>query len=399
MRKYFLLPFLFLILAGCAPATPTITATPSPLPFSTATLMPTFTPRPSSTIAPPTVAATIEPVEGTVNTQVNVRSGPDKNQNTLGQLNYGVKVKVIGKDSSGKWWQIIYPENSTSTAWVTADYVQVENADKVPVVQPGNPAPAATEAPPPSAPGATAAPPPTDVAGPTSSPYSTFVTQTINVRAGPATMFDSLGMINANSPVTLTGRNEINTWIQIEYPGSPSGKGWIAALYVKEPYLNGLPIYDNQGQLLSSPTASVAGQPTLTPTAFSPAAEDGDSEEVPAARMIFSPAGARLFTYSSDLSAPNGDAADWIAFTPYGPPNQSSYLYLELDCAGNGGITATLEQEGIPVPDVQPLVCGMYDLGIKVIGGKEYILILRADGSGSELRYVNYTLTLKVIRQ
>ena len=51
------------------------------------------------------------------------------------------------------------------------------------------------------------------------------------------------------------------------------------------------------------------------------------------------------------------------------------------------------------MPDVQPLVCGMYDLAVKVIGGKEYMLVLTADGSGSDLRYVNYTLTLAVVRR
>jgi uncharacterized protein YraI len=398
MRKLILLSSLIWLLGSCAPAAapaPVETSTPTPLPFFTATLLPTFTPRPSATVAPPTVAATIEPVEGTVSAQVNVRSGPGQTQTSLGLLNYGAKVRVIGKDSTGKWWQVIYPENSAATGWVTSAYVQVQNGDKIPVVSvagsvsPTLPAPEMTDAP-------VATP---VVIAPTPAGNTTTLTQTINVRSGPATMNASLGMLNANTTVTLTGRNEINTWIQIEYAGGPDGKGWVAALYVKDPNLNGLPIFDNQGQLLSSPTAAVPGQPKWTPTAFSPAAEDGDSEKIPAARLTFSPAGARLFTYSSDLSAPNGDAADWLTFTPYGPSNQSSYLYLDLDCTGNGGITATLEQGGLPVPDVQPLVCGIYDLAIKVVGGKEYMLILRADGSGSELRYVSYRLTLKVIHQ
>jgi len=79
-----------------------------------------------------------------------------------------------------------------------------------------------------------------------------------------------------------------------------------------------------------------------------------------------------------------------------GLPTSPLYLYVRLDCAGNGGVTATLEKDGQPVADARQLVCGNYGLAMKVLGSLEYMLVLRADGSGGPLRFVKYTLTIKV---
>ncbi len=142
--------------------------------------------------------------------------------------------------------------------------------------------------------------------------------------------------------------------------------------------------------------AARPASPLLTPTAFSPAAGDGDSEQSPAVRLVFSPATAESFSYSSDLSSPTGDDADWVAFVPYVPTAEAGYIYLRLDCKGNGGITATVRKDGRPLPDAPQLLCGQYGLALKVLGGQEYLLVLRADGSGGPLRYVAYTLTISL---
>jgi hypothetical protein len=209
-------------------------------------------------------------------------------------------------------------------------------------------------------------------------------------------MYDSLGTVNAGTIVALTGRNENNVWVQIQYDGGPDGKGWVAAAYLFGADLQGLPYFDNQGKLIFAPTAIAnPGQPTLTATAFSPAIADGDSEQNPSVRLKFSPGGAGELTFSSDLSSPSGDTTDWVAFTPYEPANQSTYVYFKLECSGNGGITAILEKGGIPVPELKPLVCGNYDFAVQVLGGQEYMLVLNADGTGGPLRFVSYNLYIK----
>jgi uncharacterized protein YraI len=376
---------IFLLLSGCgAPASPAATETPTPLPFLTATLIPTFTPRPSLTPAPPTIAPTLAPVTGLVTTQVNVRAAPDANASALGQLNYNDRVQVLGKDISEQWLMLIYPLNAGTTAWVTAAYIQFENGKVADL-------PVVASTPPTLAADTTSQP----LATPTANPRFATLTKAINVRAGPASSYDSYGMLEAGKVVVTTGRNETNTWIQIEYSAGVDGRAWVAAAYVEGANLQGLPYFNNQGELLFAPTAIAnPGQPSLTPTGFAPAALDGDSEQKPVARLEFSPSGAQALSYSSDLSSPNGDDVDWVSFIPYVPTSEAGYVYVRLDCSGNGGITASIEKDSLPIPGAPELHCGNYGMAYKVLGAQPYMFILRADGSGGPLRYVSYTLTI-----
>lgn len=387
MRTSTALILLLTLLAACAQppaAEPTAAITASPLPFYTATLPPTFTPRPSLTPAPPTLVPTFTPVNGTTSTQVNVRSAPSSSAGALGLLPAAARVQVLGRDSSGQWLMIIYPPNTSSTGWVAAAYITLEGREisSLPVMQ------ASASDQPPAAP---------LEPSPTVNPYFAVIQTTINVRSGPASTFDSLGLIEAGKVVILNGRNQTNTWYRIYYPVGTQEIGWVAAAYVDAPTLQGLPYYDNEGRLLYAPgEGALPGQPTLTATAFSPAAADGDSEQNPAVRLEFSPSGAEAFSYSSDLSTPNGDDADWVAFIPYFPTLEAGYVYLRLDCKGNGGITASLRKDGLPLPNAPQLLCGQYGLAVKVLGGQTYTLVLRADGSGGPLRYVSYTVTISL---
>jgi uncharacterized protein YraI len=397
MRKIFLFTFLWLV-ACTSPGNPAIKVTPTltPLPFATATLAPTFTPRPSATFSPPTVAPTITPIIGLVTTQINVRTSPDKNARSLGLLNYGNRVQVIGKDKSGDWLQIIYPENSTTQGWVALTFVQIAEADleKIPEVISQDSSPP-TQSPDQN----TTSQPTTLPVTPSPAAHTAKVKNQINVRNGPGQTFSSLGLLEPSTMVTLTGQSQNGMWAQILYEAGPEGKGWVAATYLEGATLNGLPYFDGQGNLLSAGTpAASSGQTTLTPTAFSPAAADGDSAQKPAVQITFSPDATGEFTYSSDLSSPDGDSTDWVAFTPYEPTNQSTYIYSKLECNGNGGITATLQDNGVAVAGQKPLVCGNYDVAMKVLGGKEYILVLNADGSAGALRFTHYKVFLKAAR-
>ncbi len=381
--------FLSLLLVGCNAtismdnATPTLT----PVPFYTATLAPTATPRETSTLVATPVPPTISPLEGTVGTQINIRSAPGQDAPAIGLLNAGMKVQVVGRDADGNWWQIVTDQSPNGTGWVTAAYVSGVEKDAVPVVD----VPVAATALPP---GVTAPPPATA----TPAAKTAVTTQMINVRAGPGTTFDALGMLQPNTPVTLTGRNETNTWIQVEYPAGTGQNGWVAALYLKiEVGLDGLPYYDNQGKLKGIPTPAATFGPSPTATIVSAAAPDQDSREKPAASVAFSPDGTRVFTYTSDVSSPTGDGDDWISFVPYSPnPGQATYVYISLKCTGNGNITPELRMDGALVADFQGFACGNYDVAVRVLGGKTYTLGLKADGSAVDLRYVRYDLTIQM---
>jgi uncharacterized protein YgiM (DUF1202 family) len=109
------------------------TPTPTPLLFITATLPPTQTPRPSATPEPPTATVPVTPAEGQTISQLNVRSAPSADSDLLGTIQFATKVQIVGKDPTGSWWMITYPDNSTGTGWVTAQYVQATNTENVPV--------------------------------------------------------------------------------------------------------------------------------------------------------------------------------------------------------------------------------------------------------------------------
>ena len=65
---------------------------------------------------------------------VNVRSGPGTDFNSLGSLNPKDVVVLTGKDPSGTWFQIQYPNGADGKGWVTAAFIQANNAENLPII-------------------------------------------------------------------------------------------------------------------------------------------------------------------------------------------------------------------------------------------------------------------------
>ncbi|MEI6290098.1 MAG: SH3 domain-containing protein [Chloroflexota bacterium] len=374
-----------------------VTDTSQPLFFSTATLVPTFTVRPSSTPITPSPVPTIAPVVAELINQVNVRSSPDKKSTSLGLLNYGNRVNVIGKDTTGDWFQIIYPENSVTNGWISAAYVQLPQSqiDLLPVIKVNTSA-----APTANSSVSQTVQPAVIQSTPTPLVHQAKVTKQIFLRKGPGQTYDSMGMIDAGRTVILLGRNQTNTWAQIQYETGANGTAWVAAAYLQDADFTGLPYFDNQGNKISDgSTSPVFINPgTASVTSFPLAALDGDTKDNPAGKIVFSPDGPGSLSFTSELSSPSGDGSDWISFTPYEPANQSTLVYLKLECAGNGAITTSITHKGEIVPLIKPLLCGNYDFPLKLIGGEEYIISLIADGSAGPIRFVKYTLSINSVR-
>ncbi len=51
----------------------------------------------------------------------------------------------------------------------------------------------------------------------------------INVRSGPGTFYDKVGVLLANQQVPAKGRSAGGDWILIDYPGAPGGAAWVYA--------------------------------------------------------------------------------------------------------------------------------------------------------------------------
>jgi len=54
----------------------------------------------------------------------------------------------------------------------------------------------------------------------------------VNVRSGPSTLYDAIGIITVGSSVPVLGKSIGGDWLLVDYPGVPGGKGWVWALYM-----------------------------------------------------------------------------------------------------------------------------------------------------------------------
>ena len=53
-----------------------------------------------------------------------------------------------------------------------------------------------------------------------------FVAEQVNVRSGPGTFYEQVGVLIAGQTAPAVGRSTASEWIQIDYPGGPGGKAW-----------------------------------------------------------------------------------------------------------------------------------------------------------------------------
>lgn len=372
MKKLaFLLSMLALLAAACGTpepvATPSATASPSALPTQTPTLPVTPLPHAGTgTITQPTLTATPIPIDGILTIKVNVRSGPATGYDSLGQLEAGEKIQITARDSQGAWYLILYPAAPQGRGWVAAQYVTVAPGADVPV---------------------NATPTP---AGPTGS-----VIQRLNVRSGPGTTFDTLGLLEPGVAVSLTGKNTTASWFQIDYPAGPGGRGWVTSQYVQTDAAAHLPVLDDFGIVITPGTAGTPSGPVLPPTpTVGPAYADGDSSVSPAIRVTFSGAGTHQFVYSSQVSKPEGDAEDWVEFTPYTAGGTNARLNISLACTGNDTLTVELWQGGTLLSGWGALACGETEKSILLPAGQVYQMRL-TPATGDGLRLVAYTLAVQ----
>lgn len=343
--------------------TPTVASSPAP----------SETPLPGGTTPSPlpsaTPSATATPVLGTTQVLVYVRSGPGTSYSSLGLIYPGKQVQILSQEADGKWFIILYPGGPGGQGWVSSAYIKTTPPADIPTVTPNY--------------------------TPTASGPVGLVMQKLNVRSGPGTSFGSLGVLPAQSVVVLTGKDTTASWLQIEYASAPGGHGWVNAGFIQAADTSGLPVLDAYGNRVVSTLAITVGPfVTLTPTPGL-ALDDHDSAGQPAYQVTFSPSGIRQFSYSGQVSAPQGDSEDWIGFTPYAASGISASLTVSLNCSGNGSIAVELIQDGVPLSSWGTLQCGDANKVITLAAEVNYEFHLSAVPNGSEQSLVAYTLKVR----
>ena len=353
---------LLLINVGCgvkiqegSGATPTLSIVTATLPPS-ATLAPTYTPLPP----PPT--STLAPVEGIASTQINVRAQPSTAGEVLGIVAANAKIQIIGKDPGGSWWQILYPASIDGKGWVTAQYVTTAGKPDVPVIG-----------------GSSATNP--------SNGNVAIVQQQLNVRSGPGTDFNSLGTLNPEDVVNLIGKDANGAWLQIEFSSGPEGKGWINSAFAQATGVENLPIITEAGVVVG--TGTPTGIPPSPTATVLPAWSDNDSQNSPIVNVTLDSTGTKTLIYSGDVSSPEGDAEDWIAFT-----SASTSLFVSMECGGDRSIKADLLENTNPTGVTIP--CGEPMKMIDIHANTAYLVHLEAEPSSGGVQYTTYTITIMV---
>ncbi|MCL4303048.1 MAG: FHA domain-containing protein [Anaerolineae bacterium] len=109
----------------------------------------------------------------------------------------------------------------------------------------------------------TPTPPPTpDTPTPTVPTNPSLTTKTdLNVRSGPGTQYDLLGLLPAGVTVEIVGRDEARQWWQVRFSPAADGIGWVAA----DPAFSTTANVDNVAVAQAPPTPTGTPTPTDTP--------------------------------------------------------------------------------------------------------------------------------------
>jgi uncharacterized protein YgiM (DUF1202 family) len=197
---------------------------------------------------------------------LNVRGGPGTDYAVLGGLEPDASVTLLAQSADGAWYQIAFPADSDGRGWVIGEYLEIRGAtEELPVAE-APPAPAPTAAPATAEVTgtltitvtatitATASPPDVSATPATTGTVTALVAtegDVLNVRAGPGTDNDILGMLQPGTQLTLLALSAEGDWYQIAYPAGTDGRGWVSGEFL-----------DVQG---STDALSLPGEPSAEP--------------------------------------------------------------------------------------------------------------------------------------
>ena len=150
---------------------------------------------------------------------INIRSGPGTQYPSYGVAPKGTQGEVIGVSGNRQWWVVKVPPtiDPSGQGWVSGQYVQVSNADNVPVI-PDPPLPPVVEIPMP----------------PISLP-SAQALDVIYIRSGPGVQYPAYGLAQKGVTGEVIGVSEDGKWWVVKLPTHlvSAGQGWVSADWVQ----------------------------------------------------------------------------------------------------------------------------------------------------------------------
>lgn len=151
------------------------------------------TPRPHPNAAKPGISKQSDPI-GTCTVTcgaLNVRSGAGTNYPRIGGLSKGQTVQVY--EASNGWLKIAY---GSGYGWISQQYTDYKTDEPTQPEQP-------------------------------STKQGTITAESLNVRTGPGTSYESIGYLHNGDKVTILG--ESNGWYKIDFNGR---EAWVSGKYV-----------------------------------------------------------------------------------------------------------------------------------------------------------------------
>lgn len=198
--------------------------------------------------------------------EANLRASTSVESALMGQIRAGTRYPVIGRSEFYPWLLLADPLTMQPIGWVFAELVTVQGdlnsvpfvttdlSAAAPAVTPASAAPPEGQ----SAPTATlAAAPPSPTPPPPTGSVIGRVLGEINIRYGPGTEYPRIGIARAGEQFAITRWHTQFPWVEIDYPASPTGTGWVL-----------VELLEISGDLYSLPSTSQVtyNLPTLTPT-------------------------------------------------------------------------------------------------------------------------------------
>ena len=346
-KKLFIF-FIVILCAGCGSVEIESSTTSTPN-FVTATLPATSAPQPTQTLLPPSLMPTNQPIEATTTTQVNVRAETNTASESFGVIAAFSKIQVLGQESSGNWFKIIYLE---SVGWARAEFVQVDSSVEIPVVE---------------------------IESGNESVRSAVVISGINVRSGPGTEHDSIGVLTQKDVVVVTGKDSSGAWMQINFAGDT---GWVASEFLQIQNIEEIPVI---GVAENTQVAPVINE---TPIVLAQIAlQDNDSLQSPLAKTSFT--ANEIFQVTGDVSSPQGDFEDWVEFSAF-----TADVLIETSCSNNS-LQIEVWQAGNSLEHFQS-PCNSKTF-LNLLPNESYTLRIFQPVT-NEASYTSYTLKIKVTR-
>lgn len=180
---------------------------------------------------------------------LSIRTKPDSSSAQLGSLLSNDVVTVIGRNSTGTWFQVT--NDADVTGWVASAYVFLLKGtmNDLPVTD-NSVAPAPTIVPTEVATeSATAAATAAPCVPATSAPGVTLkgivIASVLKLRSKPSITAPAIESLKSGDTVAITARNAVGTWLQVVAPDGNAG--WVGSAYIQftSGHLNDLKVIDS----------------------------------------------------------------------------------------------------------------------------------------------------------